>query len=176
MNSVSVVIPSIKDQVLTVQSVPEGVETNVIREGNVCEACNIGVERATHDRILRLDDDISFSESFFWELVDRIEHDTLLGYPDWDYGLVAGRVNAFHRDDWERFGGFDEFLGSHMGDTEFALKFVHQGTGVDQIDPSEITHEPHERSVTTWDRTWRTAYLAVKYPRWAHKIVTRTII
>lgn len=175
MTDVSVVIPSIKEAALTLESVPEGVDTQVVREGTLNEARNLGVERAEHDRILILDDDISFSESFFWELADRIERGLLVGHPDWDYGLVAGRVMAFHRADWEQFGGFDEFLKSHMGDTEFALKFVHRGDGVAHVDPDAVEHAPHERSVTTWDRLWRTAYIAVKYPRSAPKILTRTV-
>ncbi len=175
MDGVSVVIPSIKDEVVTLESVPDGVDTQVVREGTLNEARNLGVRRAKHDRIVVLDDDIAFTERFFRELAQRIERGTLRGYPDWDYGLVAGRVMAFHRSDWEQVGGFDEFLRSHMGDTEFSLKFRSSGFRVEQIDSEEITHEPHERSVTTWDRAWRTVYLAVKYPRDAPRLVTNTI-
>lgn len=175
MVDVSVVIPSIKDEVLTLESVPEGVDTRVVREGSLNEARNRGVRRAEHERILILDDDIAFCEEFFWGLADRIERGTLIGYPDWDYGLVAGRVMAFHRVDWDRFGGFDEFLQSHMGDTEFSLKFYYRGDSVEQIDADCVEHEPHERSITTRDRAWRTAYLAAKYPRSAPKIITRTL-
>lgn len=175
MTDVSVIIPSIKEEVLTLESIPAEVERRVVRRGTLNEARNLGVERAEHDQVVVLDDDISFSEAFFWGLVDRIERGRLVGYPDWDYGLVAGRVMAFHRDDWEQVGGFDEFLRSHMGDTEFALKFIHAGNEVEQIDPDAIDHEPHDRTVSTWDRTWRTLYLAAKYPRSARHIVTRTV-
>jgi hypothetical protein len=82
---------------------------------------------------------------------------------------------AFHRVDWARLCGFDEFLKSHMGDTEFALKFVHDGKDIQHIDPDEIEHAPHDRSVTTWDRVWRIAYIAAKYPRSAPKILIRTV-
>lgn len=176
MSDISVVIPSIKSEILTRESVPDGVETHVVREGSLNEARNEGVLRAENDRILVLDDDITFEESFFWDLVDRIEPGVLVGHPDWDYGLVAGRVMAFHRDDWTELGGFDERLGSHMGDTEFALKYVTNGRRVEQIDDAEVEHEPHERSVTTWDRVWRTAYLSAKYPRSIPTIVPNTVL
>ncbi len=175
MTDSSVVIPSIKKDVLTLESVPEEVDTQVIREGTLNEARNLGVKNAEHEQILILDDDITFSESFFYTITGQIERGTLVGHPDWDYGLVAGRVMGFHRADWKEFGGFDEYLKSHMGDTEFALKFVHRGDGIKHIDPDEIEHAPHNRSVTTWDRTWRTAYLAGKYPQSALKILTRTV-
>lgn len=175
MSGVSVVIPSIKDNIITLRSIPQEIDTVIVRDGTLNEARNLGVKRASSDRIILLDDDISFSENFFWSLADRIERGKLTGHPDWDYGLVAGRVMAFHRDDWERFGGFDEFLKSHMGDTEFSLKFIHRGDGVEHIDPGEVEHAPHERSVTTWDRIWRTAYIAAKYPRSAQKILIRTV-
>jgi glycosyltransferase involved in cell wall biosynthesis len=175
MPDVSVVIPSIKADVRTLESVPAGVETQVVRKGTLNEARNIGVRAAAHDRVVILDDDVAFDERFFWDLADRIEPGTLVGHPDWDYGLVAGRVMAFHRDDWDRLGGFDEFLRSHMGDTEFALKFVSDGCGVERIDSDGVDHEPHERSVTTWDRAWRTAYLAAKYPRWAPRLLRNTV-
>lgn len=175
MTDVSVVIPSIKDHVLTLESVPGEVDVEVVREGTLNEARNLGTERAEHDRVIIFDDDISFSEDFFWNLADRITPNVLVGHPDWDYGLVAGRVMAFHRSDWDRLGGFDETLKSHMGDTEFALKFVYGADGVERIDPDEVSHEPHDRSVTTWDRVWRTAYIAAKYPRSAPKLIKRTI-
>lgn len=176
MTDVSVVIPSIKEEVLTLESVPDEVETQVVRRGTLNEARNRGVQRAEHDRIMILDDDISFTNEFFWGLADRVEREILIGHPDWDYGLVAGRVMAFHRDDWRRLGGFDERLKSHMGDTEFALKFVHAGYEVEQVDSAEINHIPHERSVTTWNRVWRMVYLAVKYPQSARRLITRTIL
>lgn len=176
MSNISVIIPSIKQKVLTLDSVPRDVSARVVREGTLNEARNLGVKRAEHKRILILDDDISFTETFFWELTDRIERGKLIGYPDWDYGLVAGRVMAFHHRDWKRFGGFDESLKSHMGDTEFALNFVQDGNDVEQIDPDKIEHASHERSVTTWDRVWRTVYLAAKYPRSAPKLLNRTFM
>lgn len=175
MSDVSVVIPSIKTNVVTLQSIPQSVDTNVVREGTLNQARNIGVRQAEHDQILILDDDITFSEEFFWDLVGRVEKGTLVGHPDWDFNFVAGRVMAFHRDDWKRLGGFDERLASHMGDTEFSLKFVHGAEGVEHIDPDEVKHEPHERSVTTWDRVWRTLYIAAKYPTSAPDILAATL-
>lgn len=175
MVSVSVVIPSIKDEIITLESIPEEVDTHVVREGTLNEARNIGVLQADHDQILILDDDISFSHEFFEHLIGRIERQRLVGYPDWDYGWIAGRVMGFHRADWVEIGGFDELLKSHMGDTEFALNFLTHGKTIEQIDADKVEHVPHERSVTTMDRLWRLGYLCLKYPRYAPRLLAGSL-
>lgn len=175
MAGVSVVIPSIKNKVLTLESIPSGIDTRVVRKGSLNEARNRGILQANHDRILVLDDDLSFSERTFRSMIDSIKPKKLIGYPDWDYGWIAGRVMGFHRADWVEVGGFDELLRSHMGDTEFALKFLSQGKTIEQISTDQIQHEPHERSVTTTDRMWRLCYLCLKYPRYAPQLLKGTI-
>jgi GT2 family glycosyltransferase len=163
--NLSVVIPTINEEVLTLDSTPNGVDVNVVREGTLNEARNQGVRQATHDKIVIMDDDISFDEYFLHFLEDAIDRDRLVGLEDWDLGLVAGRVMAFYRETWKEIGGFDERLQSHMGDTDFALNFTENKREIYALPRDIVYHEPHERSITTWDRTWRLGYLCMKWPK-----------
>ena len=174
-SDVAVVIPSIKDEIRTLESVPEDVSVIVERTGTLNEARNRGVRNTESDIVVIMDDDIAFSEELFNSLVDHVDPGTLLGVEDWEFGLVAGRVMAFHRDLWEDVGGFDERLRSHNGDTEFSIKVHKAGYDVRTVPRSLFDHEEHERSITTWDRAWRLGYLCTKHPRYAPMLLSSTV-
>lgn len=169
MPAFTVIIPTIKEDIRTLDSIPDDVTVAIEREGSLNAARNRGVRQAETDIVIIMDDDIAFAEETLKELTERVHPDTLVGIKDWDFDLIAGRVMVFYKDLWEDIGGFDERLGSHMGDTEFALKAKQAGYRIEQIPREQFNHEEHERSITMWDRTWRAAYLAVKHP----KAVTR---
>lgn len=164
MDNLTVVIPTIKDEILTLDSVPDDVPVLIEREGSLNEARNRGVRNAETDIVAIMDDDIVFTAETLENLIDRVSPDTLVGMVDWDFDLIAGRVMMFHKDLWRQVGGFDERLGSHMGDTEFALKVETHGYQIAQVPQDWFEHREHERSITRWDRVWRTLYIAVKYP------------
>lgn len=172
---VSVVIPSIKEEVLTLESIPDGVPVSVEREGSLNEARNRGVGNVDTDIVAILDDDIAFSEELFYALVNQVDRETLVGVADWEFGLVAGRVMIFHRDLWREVGGFDERLRSHNGDTEFSLKVHDAGCDLVRVPRDLFYHEEHDRSITTWDRAWRLAYLCAKHPHYATHLLVSTV-
>lgn len=173
MAEVTVVIPTISEEVLTKRSIPDGIEIIVVREGTLNEARNTGVEAVETDKVLLLDDDVRFSGDFFWNVVGRISPDTLVGMEDWNYDLVAGRLMGFYKSTWEDVGGFDERLRSHMGDTDFAIACHKRGYEIEQIEPSKIHHEGPPGAVERtdgWDHAWRGLYLAMKHPRYAWRL------
>lgn len=173
MTNVTVVIPTISEEVITKQSIPDSVEIIVVREGTLNEARNSGVEAVETDKVLLLDDDVRFSEDFFWDVVERISPDKLLGMEDWNYDLVAGRLMGFHKLTWEDVGGFDERLRSHMGDTDFAIACHKRGYEIEQIPPSKIHHEGPPGAIErtdAWDHAWRGLYLAAKHPRYSWRL------
>lgn len=173
MSDVTVVIPTISEDVLTKRSIPDDVDIEVVREGTLNEARNIGVERAETENILLLDDDVRFSEAFFWNVVDRIGPDKLIGMADWNYDLVAGRLMGFQKSIWADVGGFDERLRSHMGDTDFAIACKKRGYKIERIPQSEIHHEGPPGAIErtdAWDHAWRGLYLATKHPRYASRL------
>lgn len=176
MTDYEIVIPTIKDEILTLESIPEDVPVHVEREGSLNEARNRGISKVESPLVLLMDDDIAFERETLDMLVERSDPDTLLGIEDWDYGLVAGRVMVFHRSLWEDVGGFDERLGSHMADTDFSLKTKEAGYDIETLPRDTFYHEEHERSVTTWDRAWRLVYLCVKHPRNARLLLSETLL
>lgn len=166
---VTVVIPSIKDDVVTLDSVPEGVPTSVEREGSLNEARNRGVRNSDSEIVAVMDDDIRFTERVFWDVIDRAE-ERVVGLEGWLYGLFAGRVMVFPKEIWEDVGGFDERLGSHMGDTDFAIRVTKHGHDFELVPREVFDHEDHKRSITAFDHAWRGVYLSMKHPRWTPRL------
>lgn len=168
--STSVVIPTLEGDPRTLDSVPEGVETLVVGEGNRAEARNIGARRASGDVLVFCDDDIAFEESFFWHWVEGTDEGTVAGLRDFDFGLLLTRFLVVHRTDFERLGGFDERL-NHMEDTEFCLDALANGLDLVTIPRDAVHHEPHESAgQTRWARLRNTTYLGLRYPRYAARL------
>lgn len=170
MTEVDVVIPSIKDDVRTTDSIPADWSVTIEREGSLNEARNRGVRAASDGPVIILDDDVICPPAVLRSLVDEVDSDTLVGLHDWDFDLLAGRCLAFDRSLWSDVGGFDERLGSHMGDTAFALAAKRRGYNLARYPREILYHEPHSRSLTTWDRVWRLSYLALRHPSAAPRL------
>lgn len=175
MNTTLIIPTTGKDDPLTLDSIPERYPVRVEREGSLNEARNRGVRRAETPYVIIMDDDLRFPPGVLDRIQHRLDEDTLVGVHDWDFGWVAGRVMAFHRDLWSSVGGFDERLGSHMGDTEFAISARLSGFDLDQLPREVVEHEPHARTITTWDRVWRLGYLSWKHPRAARRLVSGVV-
>jgi GT2 family glycosyltransferase len=168
--STSVVIPTLEGDPETLESVPEGVKTVVVSEGNRAEARNIGARRADGNVLVFCDDDVAFAESFFWEWVEGTDEGSVAGLRDFDFGLLLTRFLVVHRADFERLGAFDERL-NHMEDTEFCLAALANGLELVTIPRETVHHEPHESAgQTRWARLRNTAYLGLRYPRYAAKL------
>ena len=179
MHDVTVVIPTLKksrDEIPTIESIPEDVPVNIQRESPISRARNRGVERADSEYVVQLDDDIQFDRELWNELLETIDRRRVMGMADWDYGLIVTRIIGFHRDVWKQIDGFDERLGSHMEDTDFAIKTEKHGCELVPIDQDRIQHVPHENRITAFDRAWRLAYLCLKHPRYAGRLARGTLI
>lgn len=175
MIDVEVVIPSIKDEILTLDSIPDSVPTHVVRDGTLNEARNQGVRQCDTDVVAIMDDDIAFTEALFRDLVDMAEENQLVGLADPEFGFVLGRVMIFHKSLFEAIGGFDERLRSHNGDTDFTLRAHRHGFEIVRVPENIVFHKEHERSITTFDRVWRLAYLCGKHPRYAPLLLSGTL-
>lgn len=170
MNKYEVVIPTTADDVLTLESIPDEVTVHLEREGTLNEARNRGLSKVEAPIAIVMDDDLAFPPDLLDELAARANEDTLLGLADWDYGWIAGRMMVFPTSLWEDVGGFDERLGSHMGDTKFAIDSLRHGYELERIPRELLYHEPHSRDISTWDRAWRGLYLAAKHPTLGPKL------
>jgi len=169
--SVSVVIPTLEGDPLTLESIPDCVETAVISEGNRSEARNIGAERTSGKILVFCDDDIVFEEAFFWEQVEQLTPGTIVGLEDFDFGLLLTRFLLVYREDFEQLGGFDEWL-NHMEDTEFSLNAVSNGMVIHPINRNLVTHRDHE-SVGQGIQSilFGMCYLSLRYPKFSPKII-----
>jgi len=179
MHDVTVIIPTLKesrDEIPTIESIPDGVPVNIQRESPISRARNRGVELADTEYAVQLDDDIRFDRELWDELLATIDRHTVMGMADWDYDLIVTRMIGFHRDVWEEIGGFDERLGSHMEDTDFAIKAEKHGCELVPVDQDRIEHVPHENRISTFDRAWRLAYLCLKHPQYAGRLARGTLL
>jgi GT2 family glycosyltransferase len=168
---VSVVIPSLEGDPLTLESVPDGVEVEVVVGERRPAARNLGVERTSGDVVVFCDDDIRFSEPFFREQIERTPEGVLTGLEDWDFGWLITRFMVVHRSDFERIGGFDERI-NYMEDTEFCLKALRNGMELRSVSRDEVYHEPHESvGKSRWVLAKNTLYLSLKYPEHAPTLV-----
>lgn len=172
MPSVSVVVPSLHGDPLTLESVPDSVETEVVVGKPRSEARNLGAERTDGDVLVFCDDDIVFDEEFFWEQVEGTERGTITGLEDWDFGWLITRFMVVHRADFERLGGFDEHL-NYMEDTEFCLNALSHGMELRSLPRDAVYHEEHESAgKNRLVLLKNTLYLAAKYPRYAPHLLT----
>lgn len=172
--NVEVVIPTRKERdedIVTLESVPDTVPVHIQRENKVTRARNLGAAKVDSEYLMFLDDDIRFSEALFRELATETAPEEVVGIRDWDFGLIVTRLTVLHTAAWDHIGGFDEFLGSHMEDTDFAIRAEKAGYDVVTLPQEVIDHIPHERSVTIWDRGWRLAYLCTKHPTYAPQLI-----
>lgn len=142
---VSVIIPTQKETVKTTDSLPDEItEVCIVREGNRSEARNLGVRRTTNPLLVFLDDDISFTEQFFWTQLARSERGTVTGLRDYTFNLLLTRFLVVHRDDFVSLGGFDESL-NHLEDTEFSVRARAAGLTLQHIPRSHVYH--HEQDI-----------------------------
>lgn len=142
--SVSVIIPTLEEaQLETVQSIPEGVETVIVRTGTRAEARNIGAERASGDILVFCDDDIGFETDFFWNAVTQAANGSVVGLRDYEFGLLLTRFMAIRADLFESVDGFNGRM-NHMEDTEFSLRCLSAGYSIKRAPRELVAHTEHE--------------------------------
>lgn len=168
--STSVIIPTLSDDPLSLESVPDGVETVVVTEGNRAQARNIGARRTRGDVLVFCDDDIVFDQEFFWNWVESTSVGEIAGLNDFDFGFLLTRFLIVRRKDFEQVGGFCERL-NHMEDTEFCLNALREGLELTSIDRDKIYHEEHD-SVGQGHRATvlNTLYLSLRYPKYSVRL------
>lgn len=175
MPNVSVVIPTIADSTpLTYHSVPDGVETTIVRRGNRAEARNIGATRTNGDILVFCDDDIRFDSDWFWYRVDALEQGEIRGLEDFGAGYLLTRFLAIHSSDFDKLGGFDPSL-HHMEDTEFCIRAEQQGMNLKKLPRAKVEHEPHANDVTTTKRVKALGYLTRRYRSEMLPVIRRVV-
>ncbi|WP_229111399.1 glycosyltransferase family 2 protein [Halapricum desulfuricans] len=165
-NDISVVVPTNRDSVVTLETVPVEAEVLVRRDEGLNVARNEGVKAAASDWIVIADDDIRFPSDLVVETINEIDRMTLAGLADFlPLRWVIGRLLIFHRDLWERVGGFDERR-HHGGDTDFAIRVEKVGGTVRRLDRKSVPHFDEDTGIGMSTREhieWAT-YLLRRHP------------
>lgn len=165
LSNVSVLIPSNNlSDVVTLDSVPDHVETCVITKGNRSEARNIGAKRTSGDILVFMDDDIRFEEQFLQRQANRVVSGRIVGLEDYGLGYLITRFMAMHRETFNDVGGFDANL-NHMEDTEFCIRAMKAGCRLVDLHQGKVVHIPHYNDITTRDRLKSLLYLTQKHPK-----------
>lgn len=163
---VAVIIPTLKQDVLTIQSAPDDVDTYIVSEGTRSEARNEGARRAREDGadiLVFCDDDIRFDENFLYQQIESLSEGELKGLKDFEFGLLLTRMMFIHTDDFVELGGFEETM-NHMEDTEISLKALDNNMKITTIDRDRVEHQDHEKTINTRDRIKALGQLSVRHP------------
>lgn len=175
--NVSIVIPTIREENITTDTVPPEVEVIIRRDEGLNVARNAGVEAANNDWIVIADDDIEFPTETVAETITGIDHQTLAGLADFPpLRWVIGRLMIFHRDLWREVGGFDESR-PHGGDTDFAIRVERRGGRVVQLEREAVPHydEDTGESMDTYGHLEWMFYLIQRHPRQFGPVAVRLI-
>lgn len=173
--NVSVIIPTTDESApLTVDSVPQSVETVVVRQGNRAQARNYGGFSASGDILAFCDDDIQFDAWWFGNQVSQLDRGEIRGLEDFGLGYLLTRFILVHKTDFWRVGGFDPTM-NHMEDTDFCMRAEQQGMDLTALDRDSVTHEPHENDITTRDRIKALGQMTRKHGRDMTDIYRRVV-
>ena len=139
-DDVTVVIPTVREELHTPETVPDEAELLIRRDDGLNVARNAGVRAASNDWIVIATDDIDFPTETVAETIDEMDRRTLAGLADFPplRGII-GRLMIFHRDLWADVGGFDESR-AHGGDTDFAIWVERHGGRIVRLDREAVPH------------------------------------
>jgi hypothetical protein len=164
LKSVTVVIPTNREENFTTSSTPEWVNTVIRRDDGLNVARNRGVEEADNDWIVLADDDVTFPTELTAMLVDSMHEMHLVGLEDfWPMEWVIGRFMIFHKSLWESVGGFDESR-PHGGDTDFAIRCDKAGARILRLPRKLIPHHDEITEPSTTGHLEWLWYLTRRHP------------
>lgn len=143
--SITFVIPTNRDTVRTIESIPAGCTVMLEREGNENEARNRGIRKAKTPYIALCDDDIHFTQEYLDKCLALVGKGVIVGLEDY-YPLrwLISRFMMFTRSDWQKIGGFDESV-RHGAETDFCIRAEKLGFKIIRLPRNSVFHFEHER-------------------------------
>ena len=139
-DNVSIVIPTVREDIVTPDTVPAEAQIIVRRDEGLNVARNAGVSAASNEWIVIADDDIHFPTETVALTLDEIGTRTLAGLADFPpLRWIIGRLMIFHKDLWRQVGGFDESR-HHGGDTDFAIRVEKTGGNIRRLEREAVPH------------------------------------
>lgn len=163
--SVSVVIPTAREQNFTAESLPNWIDPIIATEEGLNVARNRGIERAKGEWIVLVDDDVTFPTRLTAWLIDGMHPLHLAGLEDyWPMDGVLGRFMIFHKSLWKRISGFDESR-PHGGDTDFVVRCRNAGASVTRLPRRLIPHHDAAGEFSTAEHIEWLSYLVRRHPQ-----------
>lgn len=160
-NTITVVIPSIKEKVETIKSIPSFWDFYIEREGNISEARNKGADKVDDGFILFTDDDVSFDYEEVGLIVENLKEKEIAGIKGHSLGMLKGRMMIMRKRDFEEIGAFDEDM-TWMEDSDLCIKAENEGYSFKQLPRNLVEHKPHEKRNKSWGGKWH-YYLLKKH-------------
>lgn len=168
LRDVTFVVPTNRDKVYTLDSIPEESEV-FVEDGTLTlnEARNSGVRKAKTSLVIVCDDDIVFSRNFIEWVLSQMSDKTLIGLKDY-YPMkwCIGRFMCFWKEDWEMVGGFDESRTRYGGDdTDFCIRMKKIGVEIKRIPRDSVEHVYEEKDNPASSVADSLLYLLKKHPK-----------
>lgn len=158
---ISVVIPTIKEGVITIESIPDFWNYYIERGGNVSEARNIGTRKVDKGFIVFTDDDISFDYEVVKGIAINLGEREIAGIKGHSLGMLKSRLMVMRKEVFEDVGGFDEDM-TWMEDTDFCIRAEKKGYTLKQLPRSLVEHKEHEKRDQSLGGSWH-YYLVKKH-------------
>ena len=169
LNQLSFVIPSNRETIHTLKSIPKECEIIIPRSSPLGRARNEGIDEATKKWIILCDDDIKFSRTFLDLLCEIARERRIVGleayYPS---PLVIGRLMLFSKATWFELGEFD--IKSHGDESEWQLRGAEQNYEIVRLSRSCVFHYPHQK-VKPKSEFGTLLYLFKKHPKFPYYIL-----
>jgi glycosyltransferase involved in cell wall biosynthesis len=164
--NVSFIIPTNRNQIVTLSSIPDGYPVYIQREKGDYIARNAGIKRAEDGIIICCDDDISFSHDFLTHVLSLVKPGILVGLEDyWPFRWCITRFMAFYKSDWEKVGGFDETKEWYGGpDTDFCIRMEQEGITIIRLPRDIIKHHDAEKDLPLKTKVIDNFWLWRKHP------------
>lgn len=145
LQDITFVIPTNRDVVQTLESIPKECQVRIQREKTRGEARNCGVLSSTTDYIAFCDSDIKFSRLFLEYIISITTDRTIVGlqayYPS---PFLLSRFMFFKKSIWEDIG---ELLPvQHGEETEWLLRAIEKDYKLIGVPRESVYHYPHKKS------------------------------
>jgi glycosyltransferase involved in cell wall biosynthesis len=161
LNAVSIIIISRKQNIVTLDSVkncPVPYEVIISRKNGLSIARNWGAEQANNDLLLFLDDDLSFKDDLWKEVLSTEKgHFKMIYNVTCLEGFPVTRVLAIHKEDYWRVGGFDDKFIATSEDRDFYARAIVKHLRFTAIPTDLVTHQAHDRKRNIYNAIWATA-------------------
>jgi glycosyltransferase involved in cell wall biosynthesis len=164
LNRVSFVIPSIREQIHTLSSIPDECEVRMSHASPLGLARNEGINLATRDFIILCDDDINFKLPFLQLVLELLADDEMriVGLEaDWPSPFVIGRFMAFRKAAWHEIGEFD--IRKHGDESEWQYRALGLGYHIVRLSCDCVNHIEHEQ-VKPINEGFTWLYLCRRHP------------